>query len=173
LFPFDELSGALRATWRSGRGREYARRIALRDISYRESLSVQVVLGLCEGCRAGAFGAGALSPQEDALLWKLFNDLARAQRSGELTHEQIVKILTAWAGSTGMFGWAGLAPKLSPEIRGPLAYVMGRRSLRRKKSADAAMYFHAAQKDAPRDSDLWRLAEKEFTRDEIRGEGRK
>jgi len=164
LFPFEELATGLRETWRSRRGHEYARRIAFRDISYGEMLSVQVVLGTFEGCRAGAFGPGELSAQEDALLWKLFNDISRAQRSGELAHEQVVKLLTAWAGSTGPFGWAGLAPKLTPEVRGPLAYVMGRRYLRLKKPGDAAMYFRTAQKEAPRDSDLWRLAEKELGR---------
>jgi len=123
-----------------------------------------VVLGTFEGCRAGAFGPGELSAPEDALLWKLFNDISRAQRSGELAHEQVVKLLTAWAGSTGTFGWAGLPPKLTPEVRGPLACVMGRRYLRLKKPADAALYFRTAQKEAPRDSDLWRLAEKELGR---------
>ncbi len=164
LFPFDELSAALRTTWQGPRGRSYARRIATRDVSHEELLSVQVVLGLVEGCRAGAFGPGALSEEHDALLWGLFGDLYRAQFRGELRHEQVVQILAAWGGASGGFAWAGMAPRLSPSLRGRLAYVLGHRHLRLKRSADAVQYFRTAVADAPGGSALSRLAAAELKR---------
>src|SRR5262249_37682852 len=141
--------------------REYARRIAFRDISYEEMLSVQAILGTYEGCRLGAF-PGELTTQEDALLRRLFNDIYRLQARGEVTQGQIVSILAAWNGATGAFGWGGLAPKLSRRLKGPLAYVFGRRSLQLKRQADALMYFRLVKAEATRESPLWRLAESEL-----------
>jgi hypothetical protein len=158
LFPMHELAGALKATWRSARGREYARRIAFHDIGYEEMLGVQTILGTLEGCRLGTFGDD-VTAEQDALMWKLFCDIFQGQRKGKLKQVQVVQILSAWGGATGLSGWAGLAPQLSPGIRGPLAYVLGHRSLRLKKPKDAEMYFRVALKDAPPDSALRRLAE--------------
>jgi tetratricopeptide (TPR) repeat protein len=157
LFPFDELATGLRATWQSPRGREYARRIALRDLPYREMLTVQMVLGVFEGCRAGAFPDG-LTPEQDELLWRMFRDVAEAQWTGELAHQQAVQIFTAWGGATGSLGWAGLAPKLKKSIRGPMAYVMGHRYLRLRKPDEAKTFFREALADAARESVLARLA---------------
>jgi hypothetical protein len=165
LFPLAELEVALRAAWQSRRGHEYARRIAFRDISQAEMLNVQVVLGLVEGCRAGAFGPGKLSPGQDELLWQLFSDACQAQFRGELTHEQIVQIVAAWAGISGEFGWATVARKLSPSLRGGLAYVMGNRYLRKNWSPQVvAHYFRTARDEAPAGSVLRRLAEAELAR---------
>jgi tetratricopeptide (TPR) repeat protein len=172
LFPFDELEKALRATWRSPRGREYARRIALRDVSHEEMLSVQAILGAYEGCRLGAF-PGELTAEEDALLWRLFNDIYRSQARGEMTQGHIVSILAAWNGATGAFGWGGLAEKLPKRLKGPLAHVFGRRSLQLKRQADALMYFRLVKAEAAQDSPLWRLAESELKKlGEQPGEGK-
>src|SRR6185436_8454545 len=155
----DEIQGALRATWQGPRGREWARRIAVRDLSYEDMLCVQAILGLYEGTRLGAF-PDKLTAEQDAILWQLFNDIYRGQARGELTQEQMVNILAAWSGSTGAFGWGGLG-KLPPRLRAPLAYVFAHRSLQKKQKVNAQMYYRSVKQEAPGGSVLARLADVE------------
>jgi len=84
--------------------------------------------------------------------------------NGEITRPQLVQLGFAWKGVTNFLGWAGVAPTLKPDLRGPLAYVLGMRCLRLNKPDDAAALFKTARDDAPKGSRLKALAQAELDR---------
>jgi tetratricopeptide (TPR) repeat protein len=158
LFPLAELAPALREMWRTPRGRDYANRIALYQISYADFHRVQVLLSVAEGIHQGAF-QGALPDETDAFIWKTVNDLYSTYGSGKATAADVVMLLLAWNGTTGSFGWAGVAPRLDPPLRAGAAFILGQRYLVLGRSADSVDFFRTASEVAPGNSPLQRLAQ--------------
>jgi len=105
--------------------------------------------------RGSAFPRGTSPPQE-AILRRAADRLITSLADGTLTRERSVPLGLAWNGQTGPLGWAGLARRLPPDLRGPLAFVLGHRALRRGSNADAKRLFRDALSDAPPGSDLGR-----------------
>jgi WD40 repeat protein/tetratricopeptide (TPR) repeat protein/predicted Ser/Thr protein kinase len=154
----------LREMWRSPRGRDYARQIALRNISLAEILQAVPRLLLLEAVRQGAW-QGPLAPEEDVLVWKLAGDYHADYVAGKINLGQLVPIGLTWKGTSGVLGWGSLAPSLPRAKRGPLAYVFGQRYARvLHKPAEAASFFRTALADAGSDERLRRLAQKELDR---------
>ncbi len=156
--------GLLRAAWRSPRGRDYARRIAFRSLSFAETVRVPILLFWTELLHQGTM-PGPLTAEQDALLWQVSGDLFATYMAGKFATPQVVSLGLTWKGTTNFLGWGGLAPALAPNLRGPLAYVMGQRYLRiLNKRNEAEMFFRIALKDAPADSALRRLSQTELDR---------
>src|SRR5947207_3077210 len=106
--------------------------------------------------RENALPANASVEQEE-LTWQISEKVFDAAvTTGKLGKSEVLALALTWKGVTGNFGWAGVAPKLDPGLRGPLAYVMGHRLLR-LKNVEASAFFHTALKDAPPNSVLERL----------------
>ena len=63
-FPFDDVISALRTMWVRPRGREYARKIALKDCSFSEWMGIQVPLSIAEMCRYKAAPRQSPAPEE-------------------------------------------------------------------------------------------------------------
>jgi hypothetical protein len=163
LAPLPLVTATLRNTWRSPRGRAYARRIAGKEMSRAENHRVEVCLFAAELIHQGAV-TGELSPKQDALIWKLVQDLYAGYTSGGITEAQLLKAALAWTGTTGFLGWEGLAPTVAPSLRGPLAYVLGHRYLHLDQPAAAVVLFRTARDNATVDSALWSLARTELDR---------
>jgi tetratricopeptide (TPR) repeat protein len=161
LFEVPFVVRVVRERWRSPRGREWAKKIAFRTAPFRECETIAVPLTLYEGFHQGAV-TGSLSAEQDEVLWKLASDLFDAYSvSGTLSETQGFQGALAWTGTTNLLGWGGLKHSLAPPLRGPLAYVLGRRYLLLKKPG-AADFFRTALKDAPASSPLSRLAQTEL-----------
>jgi tRNA A-37 threonylcarbamoyl transferase component Bud32 len=155
---------ALREMWKTPRGREYARRIAFRDLPYAESLRAPVLLLGAEIVRQEGFG-GELSAEQDELVWQAASASYALYADGKVGTAQALQLGLAWKkGITGLLGWASVAPSLPAEVRGPLAYAFGHRLLRLKMPREAEDLFRSALADAPRDSPLRRLAQAELDR---------
>ncbi|MBM4034856.1 MAG: serine/threonine protein kinase [Planctomycetes bacterium] len=154
---------ALREMWRSARGRDLARRIAFRELSYPEFIRLPVALCFNHVLRADALG-GTPSEEQDALAWGVAQDFVGLYCEGRLSVAQVAQAFLTWKGTTNFLGWAGLAPSLEPKSRGPLAYLLGRRYLRLGKPKEAADFFRTALADAAPDSPLRRLAQAELDR---------
>jgi hypothetical protein len=107
----------------------------------------------------GAFG-GNMTAEEDEILWNGLQRLYEGWVSGKIQPSQALLMYSAWKGVTGPFGWGGVAPLLDPGLRGPAAYVFGRKMLSgaQKDPQKAKVFFEAALADAPADSALRRLA---------------
>jgi tetratricopeptide (TPR) repeat protein len=153
----------LRDMWRSPRGRDWARHFAYLDLSFADYLRVPALLMLAEIVHQEAFPDG-LSADQDGLVWKTCEDALAVILGGKLGKTQMLQLLLTWKGSMDFLGWKTLAPTLAPGLRGPVAYVCGRRYLRLNRPQDAATLFRVALADAPADSSLRRLAQAELDR---------
>ncbi len=160
-------AGLLRDCWKTPRGKVIARQLVFQSVSFEEYVRAPAVLFGAELFRRDAFG-GTLSPQQETLVWKLADDLMRGSMSGSLKEGQLLLVAATLKGVTNLFGWGGLQGSLSPSLRGPLAYVLGHRYLRRDNLAEARKFFEQARKDAAPTSDLHRLAQAELDRIELK-----
>jgi tRNA A-37 threonylcarbamoyl transferase component Bud32/tetratricopeptide (TPR) repeat protein len=153
----------VRAALQTDRGREYARQVALRELTLPEEIRTLAQLILVELVRTRAF-AGQMSPEQEQLIWQSAEDLLGAYLELEINKAQVLQVLLAWKGNSGFLGWGSVGPALEPGLRGPLAYLLGHKSLRGNDAQAAAMYFRVARSDAAADSSLQRLAQAELDR---------
>lgn len=153
----------LRDMWRSQRGRDSARAIAILSLPYADYLQRPLFLMEAELIRQKAM-SGTTTQEQDDLIWKLIVDGNAAHARDKLAAPQLLALLLTWKGTTGITGWASLKGSLEPELRGPLAYVLGHRYLRLNKPTEAEDFFRTALKDAPAKSLLQRLAQAELDR---------
>ena len=141
--------------------RELARQIALRELPVLEMMQKTF------GCLAAASADellidGEMSSAQHQLMLELGEALFDHYYTGELTRTQVLQFGLAWKGFPGLGGWQSLAPALQPAVRGPLAYGLGLRYLKRQKTAAAKNFFETALADAPDDSPLAGLATAEL-----------
>ncbi len=147
-FPISFVTEVMNETWRTPRGHEYARRIAFRDISYREFFGIQMPLTVAAGSHIGSV-PGELSAEHDKLIWDLSYDMYRQFAAGKIGEETYAAGVLAWMGQTGPFGWGKLAKDFEPSVRGPLTYVLGQRYFNKLHKRDLALsMFNAAKTDA-------------------------
>ena len=144
LMPFGELTKVFREMWRTPRGRDYARRIALLNISYLDFHRTQVLLSLAEAIHQGAF-PGELSPERDTFIWTVVSYLLAEYGAGRLAPGDLVKALLAWNGTTNALGWQGLAPRLGERVRGHAAFIYGMRLRGLGRAADAVSLLRTAR----------------------------
>jgi tetratricopeptide (TPR) repeat protein len=152
----------LRECWLTPRGREFARQITFQSVPYRELSLMPGKLLAFEWVARAAF-ARKLTPEEDALLWKLIEDALAALPSGRLKQPQLLLLGSTWKGVTNLFGWEGVRRSLDPSLRGPMGYVFGHRYLGLDKRAEARKFFETARDDAAVNSVLRRLATEKLT----------
>jgi tetratricopeptide (TPR) repeat protein/predicted Ser/Thr protein kinase len=160
----------LRATWRTPRARQVARHVALRDLPFSMIARYPLFLGWIEFVHEVCFNAAEpLSSEQDELLWQMSGEIFTAYREGTLTDRYFLPFGAIVAGNPhapGM-GWREVAILLekSPKLRGPLAYIFGRRYLKKGDPKTAAMFFRSAAADADREPaqpPLKRLAQVEL-----------
>src|SRR6202007_1871471 len=153
----------IRNAFRSPRAVALARQTAFNTLPFPDFARGLVRLVMQEYIQDQAFGTD-LSTDQDELTWRLTGDSLSLYAEGKVGNVQMLQLALTWKGVTGFLGWASVAPKLPPEVRGPLAYVFGFRLLRRNQPADAEAMFRTAVADAPADSPLRRLAQAELDR---------
>ena len=108
--------------------------------------------------RQRAFGESFTDEEED-IVWSVVQQLYAKYLRGELSQPQLVQVALAWKGTTNYLGWKGVKGSIEPGIRGPLAYVLGRRYLCLGLREGALELFRNAQQDAAEGSTLRQLAE--------------
>jgi tetratricopeptide (TPR) repeat protein len=162
--PVELVTSVIHNTFRTPRGRQYARQIVLREIPFAECVRVPPMLVVAEGVRQGAMPE-TMTDEQQALVWQLVGDgyVAVTQR-GSVGRQQLMWLAVTWTGAAGRFAWQAVAPTLDPPLRGSIAYVMGQRYLRLQLAEDAAFFFQTALDDASPDSPLEALAQAELDR---------
>jgi hypothetical protein len=156
-----------REMWTTTRGKEWARRFAYRDLSYRDYTNVPVQLAASEFLHQSLM-PGPLAQEHDELFWKLAGDLHDAYLSHIVTEVHAISLGIAWKGNDRFgLGWKvvdNAVLKKQPHLRGPLAYVLGHRSLRQNLPSEAVTYFTIARDTLPANSPGHRLAKAELDR---------
>jgi hypothetical protein len=147
---------------RSPRGLAFARDAAFLRVPFGELIEGPACL-LAHRILSGG-SSRKLAPEADELAWETSRQWTAAYRKGKVSFAQLVQLGMSYRGSTDLFGWAGLAPKLAPEMRGPIAYFLGFQYEALKRPEDAAKFWRQAQRDAPEGSGLRRLAAEELKR---------
>ena len=164
LVPVEFVTSVLRNTFRTPRGRQYARQIVLREIPFAECVRAPPMLVVAEGVHQGAMPE-TMTDQQQALVWQLVGDgYVAVTQEGSVGQQQLMWLVVTWTGAAGRFAWQAVAPTLDPHLRGPIAYVMGQRYLRLDQAEDALFFFQAALADASPDSPLAALTQAELDR---------
>jgi serine/threonine protein kinase len=88
-------------------------------------------------------------------------EISRLVQDGRFTPRQLMMMLSAWTGTAGFLGWAGLEGSLKDqrELRGKIAYVYGRRFLALKQPEVARRLFQLARGDSPAQSPFQKLSQ--------------
>jgi hypothetical protein len=147
----------------SPRAFEYNRGAALGTISLPEFLRGPPRLLLREMLRAGAFG-GSYSAEQEELVWRVMSDGLELYASNKIGVLEATQFGLCWKGITGPLGWGAVSPKLPPNVRGPVAYVFGKRMLQTQNQQAARVFLQAALANSEADSTLRRLAQSELER---------
>jgi tetratricopeptide (TPR) repeat protein len=161
LLPVPFVTAVAKERYRSARGKEFARRVAYRDILIPAGADTLFTLTIYEAFHQGAV-TGNLSVEQDAILWNLTNDMLNGYKKGKYNEVQGFQFAQAWIGTTNLLGWGGLRLSLDPGVRGPLAYVLGHRYRQLQKLPEATEFFKQALADAPEPSALRKMAQAEL-----------
>lgn len=141
--------------WRTPRGKEFARKIALQSCAFQEYVRLPLTLFLEEFARDETLGS-AMAAEQTALLRQFADDSVTAVMVGKLQAFQYLQLAYLWKrGPAPLFGINALK-SLNPDLRGPAAYFMGLRFQRMNLPAEQV--FRVALECAPKSSPLERLA---------------
>jgi hypothetical protein len=152
----------VRLMWLTRRGRELARQCAFYEIPYRDYVHRPVMLLGVAIVRATVLPG--MTDEEEALVWKLFEDCQSLFLAGKLPLTRVAQLGLTWKGTTNFFGWGSAGPALPPGVRGPMAYVLGFRFEKLGRPKDARAFFDTARKVALPGSPLARLAQAQLDR---------
>ncbi len=167
--PQELLRGILKLTpehlaglFRGPRGFSYARDLAYMRIPLADLVEGPACLLALELLTRSM--KRPLAAEEDELGWGAARGWVKGYRTGRIAMGQLLQLGMSYRGVVDGLGWAGLAPKLPPELRGPIAYFLGFRLEEMARPDVAAALWKTAQRDAPEGSALRRLAQQELGR---------
>lgn len=159
--PPEFIIALIRNMWRGRRGLDVAERIATYRLSYADALAIQGPIGAHEVFRQAVLGAS--SPDEpyaselpnqlpeylDVLIWNAVTDFDQQLRAGKQSEIQLVCLFKSYLpGAMNFLGWGGIADRLTPSIRGPVAFAFGCRQVELNHPEDARTLFNQAIEDA-------------------------
>jgi WD40 repeat protein len=154
IFGDDFMTSLQRRMFRSPHGHEYARQLALKQISLQDSLGLPIPVAAYEAFRQG-IADGPLEFEQDELIWQLCLHVYWAFKAGRFSAKQnMIQALYAWQGETGPAGWQGLFEAADEQDRGLLAYAFSHRLRRLKKQKEADELLRQARKLAGAGSPL-------------------
>ena len=154
----------VRGMFRSPRGKELARQMVFLDMAPADYFVTPLRCLGYEKFRQDLF-AGKPTPEQDEVTWQCVVGVSDAFLGGRFEKGVLLQAGVAWAagtGGTGTFGWAGLAKVLPADLRPGVAYLMGLRYVRKNRPGDAKGMLATAEREAPADSPLKKLAREEL-----------
>jgi tetratricopeptide (TPR) repeat protein len=158
--PTGLVSEALATMWRTDRGRDLARRIAYRNLSFRECVQQPIVLTAYQIFRLRAGADQPLDAAEDALFWDTAEQSVRVYAEQRLGPMDCLAVANTWkAGPLAKMGWGACAGKLEKPLHGRVAYVLGRRYQQLNRPEEAKSFFQEALQLAGDNTVLRRLAQ--------------
>jgi tetratricopeptide (TPR) repeat protein len=141
-----------RGIWQRPRGRHLASRIARLDLTLREYLYLPGVLLGAEGIRE-VLCRGTFRPGEEAFAHHTVQAGLTAYTDRTIQMHHMMLLVNVYRGSTGVFGWQGVAPTLPADLRSAFAYWFWRRHQTgpERDPAAAVLYRNASLQAAPAD----------------------
>lgn len=158
---FTVTPATIRNTWRTERGREMARQMAYMSLPPVDYVRTPPLMVAYEKVRQDLF-SGTPSAEEDVVIWRAVSGLANLYLSGKLNKAQGLQLALAWKGTSGIFGWSGVAPALPKEIRAEVTYLMCHRYLKLGQTDEARKWFDEMNADVNTDATVKTLVEKEL-----------
>lgn len=155
------IGSVLKSGWSSARGRQIARGLAYDQLTLRQRIEAPMQLLATNYFSTFALG-GMVAPEQEAIIWEAMGiALHQVVHERRLRGAQIMQIGLSWQGASNFLGWGGVAPVLDPKLRGPLAYIFAHRYARLNKLPDAEQFMRTAVEDAPEQSPLAILAQRQ------------
>jgi len=160
--PREKLLRVIKEMWVSPRGKAFARKIALEQVSFREEALSLPTIG------AYQFVVQELSseepdPEQDDAFWAFAEQTVQLLAiEGTLRSAQLLPLAVTWKGNPGFLGWKTVEATLPVEYRGHVAYIFGLRYLKLQKAEEARKFFQTTLRDAAPDSLFSRLAAREL-----------
>jgi tetratricopeptide (TPR) repeat protein/tRNA A-37 threonylcarbamoyl transferase component Bud32 len=166
LFPQEFLYDVPRTAWRTPEGRQWAEKMILWQLPSQEMSTLPLRLDLAEAWRQTVLGTTdvnrLLSDDQREVIWSLVELQYHYFLKRKLAEPDLILLFRAWHGSTGVFGWQSLAPKLTPEIRTPTEYLLACRFRNRGQLAEARKLLESALASATDNTALRRVIQQEL-----------
>jgi hypothetical protein len=150
----------MNALWRQPRGLDVVRESSFLNVPLSEMVGGPLSLLLYGMVQQNV--ARPLTGEEDGMLWAASRQGFEEFRRGNFDMLRVAQLGMAFRGDTGRLGWGGLAEKLPPPLRGPMAYFLAFQFENLKKGDEAMKLWQLAAQDAPPDSTLKKLVAQEL-----------
>jgi hypothetical protein len=147
----------LREMCNTPRGHQAAESLAFQNVTFAEYVRLPVLVAATEYVHQNGMGRQS-TPDDETIIWDVAQQAYTAHQAGRLGASQLLQLALAWKGTTNTFGWGGVAGTLPPELRVPIAYLLGHRYQLLGKPAEAVKFLELAKQEAPPDSLLHRRA---------------
>jgi hypothetical protein len=150
--------------WQLAGGPELIRKVIFREMNYAD-----VTWGPVKQLMVAVLNVDALpdlTPTHEQLLRKLADKCAEMVQQHKLGRGGMMKIGICWMGglgAMGSLGWEGFKPLVPKDVAGDIAYVMGHRFVKLKRTKDARQFFQTATESASEEA-IRQLAKKELER---------
>ncbi|MFC1479293.1 protein kinase [Planctomycetota bacterium] len=157
----------IRKIVRSPEWYEMARNISFQDIPYPEYVKLIPIRTFSFYITEEAFLPPVSKEQED-FICSLAEKGYQSTLSGEIGKKKAILIgipgLLLWKGMYDPNSWQRLEPNLIEWMKGPFAYVLGKRFQKLGRSSASEVFFKAALKNAGKDELLKKLVQKELSK---------
>jgi tetratricopeptide (TPR) repeat protein len=148
--------------WKGARGKEWAKKIVLRELSQTDFYSVPIFLMGAEIASRNSMGR-APTDQEQEILLEMIRTIRADYADGKLKEGQIMALASEYKGiGIPGFGWDYGVKELKPSARAALAYFYGQRLQRLGQTNRAVQFFRAAVTDSLADTAVRALAQAEL-----------
>jgi hypothetical protein len=156
-------SQAIYRMWLTPEGRELAWRLACHDLSFVDEARLPSQLMITELARIELF-PDEFTAEQRQLIEETAERGFEAVRRGKINLVQLPLLATAYKhGNIGPLGWGLAGPMLPSDLRGPVAYLLAQRFRRLSRpSSEVRQLLKSALNDAPADSLLKRLAQRDL-----------
>ncbi|MDB5337971.1 MAG: hypothetical protein JWN70_3590, partial [Planctomycetaceae bacterium] len=153
------MGPAFAAQFQSTRGKQAAYDIVFRTVSLPTTIRLHPQTAIYEMVRRSLLTDNSSAAYEP-ILWEACTRAVDLYAEGKLGGSLLVPIVLTWKGTNSFLGWGAVSPSLSPEFRGPLAFLMGLRYEKLGRPKDAIEFFRQAEQDGGADSLLTHEAER-------------
>jgi len=152
---FDFTPQFVQQAWSTPAGKEWSRRIALRDLTFQDFTRAPLYLLIAQYVRQDAF-SGELPAEQESLVTGFVDESLDQFQLGQFSDKEVILIGSIWKGVNvpGLLGWAQAAPRLPPDLRASVAALLGHRYLALNRPAEAVTFFEDTLKTADKGSNL-------------------
>ena len=179
FIPNSLIRAIMEKTCTTPRGREFARKLALRQVSLRDYIVEPLRLNLDAAVHVSAidrefsFRPDSPSPETDRLVWEAVRGLTAAYDNRQLSDVDVTQIGLSWLGLVDpATTWKALSSHVGAGLSPLIAYGFGRRCLKLAKDQSAVAFFREVVGALPPEHHTSRLARAELEHLQTSASGR-